>query len=366
MTDILLVDELIGKELDSEYGKIKIYEEKIEVFRNLLKKEYTIPEKTRENLSNQIFELRKKIDNVESTKLFYTAETGCLINRYRYLLKIPRRIVFLNSDCSNDDIYLEEKNEIIDKYIKIAKGYTSTDYFSGIQKREKKFKVTCTNCYNIKSFDIIDNCVWICLGCGNEQEIRLLKSSYTDASRISITKKHFYTRKINFEDAITRFQALEDLVIPDQVYRQITHQLELHGLLVGTEHTDRSIRFSKLEKSHIRMFLKILDYSKYYENMNLIYYNLTGKQPPNLSQIRDKLLDDFDVLVKVYDEVINEEKFISRKSFLSVQYVLYQFLQRYKFPCNKNDFTMLKTSEKRQFHDYISKKCFDKLNWKHF
>ena len=38
---------------------------------------------------------------------------------------------------------------------------------------------------------------------------------------------------------------------------------------------------------------------------------------------------------------------------------------RYKHPCNKQDFAILKTVDRKSFHDDITKKCFEDLGWNH-
>ena len=105
-----------------------------------------------------------------------------------------------------------------------------------------------------------------------------------------------------------------------------------------------------------------MEYTKHYENINLIHYNLTGVKPDNISYLEDKLLDDFDALTELYDKRF---KNIDRKNFINTQYVLYQLLMRHKHSCIKEDFTILKTIDRKAFHDDICKILFEEKGWNH-
>ena len=56
-------------------------------------------------------------------------------------------------------------------------------------------------------------------------------------------------------------------------------------------------------------------------------------------------------------------KHIDRKNFINTQYVLYQLLLKHKHPCNKEDFTILKTLDRKTFHDEIMSNIFLQLGW---
>lgn len=131
--------------------------------------------------------------------------------------------------------------------------------------------------------------------------------------------------------------------------------------MVGDKNTKKEIRFSKITKNHIQLFLKDLDYTKHYENVNLIHYNLTGIKPDDISHIEDALLEDFDRLTEMYDEIYKNKT--SRKNFINTQHVLYQLLRKHKHPCKKSDFAVLKTFDRQSFHDEISSHLFACLGW---
>ena len=136
---------------------------------------------------------------------------------------------------------------------------------------------------------------------------------------------------------------------------------ERHHLLIGDKKTRKDVRFSKITREHVLMFLKELGYSKHYENVILIHYNMTGKKPDDISHLEDRLLSDFDLLVETYDKHFKNK--VDRVNFISTQYVLYQLLLKHKHPCRKEDFVILKTVDRKSFHDTVCSHLFGLLSW---
>ena len=92
----------------------------------------------------------------------------------------------------------------------------------------------------------------------------------------------------------------------------------------------------------------------------LTFWN-NGDDEIDLSE--PKLLEDFDLLVYQYDKKYKKNKKLSRKNFINTHYVLYQLLRRHKYPCKKTDFNILKSNERKSFHDKICKELFKDLGW---
>ena len=113
------------------------------------------------------------------------------------------------------------------------------------------------------------------------------------------------------------------------------------------------------------MFLKQLKYPNQYENINFIYYNLTNKRIDDIEFLEHQLIDDFKELANLYDLVHGKDTpgALDRKNFMNVQYILFQLLKRHNHNCNIEDFAILKTVEKKKFHDEICSKLFEKLCW---
>ena len=146
----------------------------------------------------------------------------------------------------------------------------------------------------------------------------------------------------------------------DIFYDDLEKEFELHHLISGDKSIPKNERFKIITKEHINIFLIDLGYSKHYENTNLIHYNLTGIKPDDIGYLEDKLLEDFDVLTDMYDKMY---KNIDRKNFINTQFILYSLLVKHKHPCKKEDFSILKTVDRLNFHNDITNQLFQAIGW---
>ena len=351
--DILSIDVNIKKNFDDEVNKISLYEEKLKNIEDALQNDNTI-RKIRNKILNCKEELINYIEDlkIKKSKNFYLIETIEYIERYKEILKTPIKINFMGVKNTKN----KEKQEIIDKYIEIARKYVDIDVDEVIYDS----KIVCTNCGQKKDFEIIDNMVYVCLQCYAKQYVMKHNSSYNDIDRVNISTKYMYDPKIHFRDCIKQYQGKQNCTIPQKVYDDLEVQFERHFILEGKKGDDKSIRFRKLTKNHIMIFLKELNYPKHYENVHLIHYNFTGIKPDDILYLEDKLLDDFDLLIDLYHKTF---KHIKRKNFINTQYVLYQLLCHHRHPCKKEEFIILKTVDRKIFHDEICKTLFETLGW---
>ena len=349
--NILTIDTQIYDNFTDEKNKLSEYKEQLNTLEQSLKLQNLKPRviqsllNSKKNLLEHIYDIENNI-----SFNFYVTETAEIIEKYKEILNSPIKINFMGKISKNND----EKEELIEKYIKIANKYVNIT----INKKYKD-KIICNSCKS-KEFDIIDNNIHVCVNCSAQQVIMKNISSYKDIDRVNISSKYIYDRRIHFRDCINQYQGKQNSTIPEKVYDDLEDQFELHYLLVGDKNTPKHIRFQNILKEHINIFLKELNYSKHYENVNLIHYNITNKKPDDISHLEDKLLEDFDTLTEYYDK---HYKHIDRKNFINTQFVLYQLLLKARHPCNKEDFTILKTLDRKTFHDEIMSNIFMQLGW---
>lgn len=350
--DIINIDRKIKEFYEEEIKKIDNYKIRLSELEKTYENNISI--RSKKELEKNIIELREKIEKIENKTdyNFYIIETIEIIEKYLNILKTPLKISFCGKPKEDDKL----KNQLINEYIEIAQKY----YKINIKQKERKFKLSCEYCKNKKNFAIEEN-NYICLDCFSEQEILHNTTSYKDSDRVNITSKYTYDRKVHFRDCINQYQGKQNCSIDPIIYDKLEDILEKHHILIGDKNTKRDIRFANITKEHILMFLKELGYSKHYENVNLIHYNLTGKKPDDISYIEEKLLNDFDILVEAYDKLFKNK--VERVNFISTQYVLYQLLQKHKHSCRKEDFVILKTMDRQCFHDSVARELFSSLGW---
>lgn len=350
--DILAIDAEIHQKYQDKIKSINTYKEKLE---NLEKyKDSSKNGKAYNTIVRTCCKLHTEISKIENSEdlNFYISETVELINEYKKILKTPLKMSFVGKPIKND----KEKQKIIYQYLEIAKKYI--DIKIDPPKNTDKEKIICENCKNKKNFDIIDGDTYICLGCFSQQVIFKHTSSYKDCDRINISSKYEYDRKIHFRDSINQYGGKQNSTVEQKIYDDLEIQFEKHYLLEGDKNTPKEQRFKRITKEHMMIFLKDLGHTKHYENVNLIHYNITGKKPDDITYLEDKLIADFDKLTELYDKMYKD---LERKNFINTQYVLYALLRRHKHPCKEEDFSILKTVDRKTFHDEITKKLFEAL-----
>lgn len=356
--DIISLDTTIRESFLQEQSMLPIYKERLGDLECTYQKLKDVKRKTLTDIERSMDELKSHIQHIETNEdfNFYIAETAQCLQEYRELLSKPVKLSFMGKTT----IDFSKKRDIVTRYMNIAQKYyqiTLPDESKG-----SKRIYTCENCGNKSNFDMSENSK-ICMDCGLQYEQVEYTASYKDIHRVNVTAKYTYDRKVHFRDCINQYQGKQNCTIEQKVYDMLEDALERHHLLLGDKTTKREIRFSKITKEHILMFLKELGFSKHYENVVLIHYTLTGIKPDDIGHLEDKLMTDFDLLIETYDKKFKNK--VDRVNFISTQYVLYQLLLRHKHPCKKEDFVILKTVERKSFHDNICKEIFSSLNWNH-
>jgi hypothetical protein len=372
--DILTIDSEIRKSFEEEEEKLEIYQEKVNKLKSL-SNNTELSLKIRNDILYEVEILGKKIEDIQTSNSinFYIMEISPILNKYKEVLKKPLKISFFGKK-TNDNSIFKEKDELITKFLEIASKYKDNLPLN-IEKDDRKKKKSeisphhlCENCDSKSGLELLDGKTYICHQCGFEKEILGIMSSFKDTTRVNLSNKYTYERRIHFRDCMNQYQGKQNSSIDHQVFDDLEHQFELHGLLIGNKNLSKEERFKNISKDHILLFLKETGHTKHYEDVFLIFYKMTGKKPDDISHLENKLIDDFETLSNLYDKKFKHDKNkkIERKSFINIQYVLYQLLRKYKHPCKKEDFNILKTLDRKSFHDDIMKELFEELNWNFF
>lgn len=316
----------------------------------------------RDKLSTEIVEITKRYNTIQSNQNlnFYLLQSTILLDEYKKELEKPLQMNFMGNQNTVDNV---KKNEITRKFMELVKKISPDNFDIPLSVSGNSNNV-CLTCNKKDTFDnIIDTTNTVtCNYCGTEKDMLQSTFSYKDTDRINITTKYQYDRRVHFRECINQFQGKQNSTIKQEVYDKLIEQLDRHGLVRDGD-LPQKIKYEQVTKYHIYIFLKEIGCSNHYEDLNLIYYTITGNELDDISHLEDVLMDDFDKLSQLYDEEYIKTKKISRKNFINTQYVLYQLLKRHKYPCARNDFTFLKTIERKGFHDDICSDLFKKLNW---
>jgi len=359
--DILEIDSQIRRFLCNDNGMYKSIENRLNQIDKLLKDSVNIITKTKLLQSRHfLYTYNTKMFN-NSILFFYILDTIQYIEKYKQIISVPIKVNFMGKRVCMDNS--KDKDTIVNRYVNISNGYIKNlNIPINITVCKQVDNVSCHNC---KSNDITvkDYDFYICNNCFSLLYNTVVNTSYTDSKRVNIHTRYTYIRRTHFKDCIMQFQGKQNITIPKQVYKSLENELNIHYLLVGTKNTPKEIRFKNVTKKHISIFLKELGYSKHYENINLIHYNMTGKKPHDISHLEEILLHDFDILTELYDKRFSDS---NRRNFINIHYILYQLLRRHNYKIDTDDKIIIKTIERKYFYDEICKQLFEELGWNHY
>ena len=359
--DILSLHERILESFDREMTNLSKYRESRTNLEKLLDHP-DILNSTQRAIKNTIQQLESTIEDIEvgQTRGFYVMEATDLVQKYSEILRQPKKVSFMGAPVKNNS----EKADIVKKYLATVKKYCPNVDTPRVKPTLGKEVDQCKKCEGSPPMIELDG-YYVCTICGGEENIGAASSSYKDAERVNVGSKYTYDKRIHFRDCMNQFQGKQNSTIPPKVYEALEQEFANHGLLRKSDKKEE--RFKDITKELVLLFLKETGYSKHYEDAVLIHYNLTGVQPPDISDLEPKIIADFDQLVETYETLYKSDdpnsKKIGRKNFINNQYVLYQLLRRHKFPCDVSEFSILKTTERKSYHDSICAELFAALGW---
>lgn len=285
-------------------------------------------------------------------KQMYIAETCAIVNEYKMVLKTP--ILF--------GTVSDRKHELEMQFDQISKQVCRKMGFSYEIKFPQK-PTECLVCHNVDPtlFETDDIGKKTCISCSSEMPTLETGNTSLDYNRATITGKFIYNRILHFQDCIKQYQGKQNCKIHKDVFSDLEKKFAEYGLL--EESSNPLIRYSKVTREHIKLFLKQLKYVKHYENVNVIYSTLTDKRVEDIGHLEQLLLDDFKEFVVLYDSLHNKDRpeELDRKNFLNVQYLLFQLLRRHGHKSKMAP--VLKTTDRKLFHDKICRNLFQQLGW---
>lgn len=326
--------------------------------------------------------LKMKINKLPTRnrrKELFLSKTALLISEYNDIVK-KRRNYELLVDIVREYIAIVKELAIkynwVDLMIKLDEsnvmfgssfGSSSSSSSSSSYVNDEKMMLggeTCANCKTHDAQFVVDeeNKRKTCTVC--HCQIKLMETGHThqDYNRVNIIGKFVYNRVVHFQDCIKQFQGKQNCKIPAEVYAKLDAKFKSLRLLVDSD--NNYIRYAKITPEIIKILLKELKLSKHYENVNVIYYALTNKRVADITELEDKLVEDFKELLNLYDtKYLKENNGIDRKNFMNVQYILFQLLRKHGYPCSIQDFSVLKTADRKLFHDNICSQLFKQLGW---
>jgi ribosomal protein L37AE/L43A len=354
--DIFAIDKKIQKNFANDRLQIPVIQKEIKSLKNLLSEPHSF--RVGERLRSTIFEKEKELQNITNgiDVSYYIMKSKPILDEYSKILYKKSTISFRRGKKKDNP----KKKELISLYLRIANEYL--DDAITIKSKLPQDPKKCQEC----SSDILivrDDGINTCGECGLQQHSICYTSSHTDIERTNVTGKYKYDPRIHFRDTLHRYQGKQHVTINPEVYTKLEKIMEQHHLLIDS--SDKKARFYKVTKDHVRLFLKELGYDRHYENHILIHNHLTGQKSDDISHLEGVLMDDFDILFKMYNEEYRMSEKTERSSFISTQIVLFELLRRHGYKCDIHDFNVLKNIDRKIWHENVCSTIFAKCRWKY-
>ncbi|ABO37219.1 hypothetical protein [Heliothis virescens ascovirus 3e] len=170
-----------------------------------------------------------------------------------------------------------------------------------------------------------------------------------------------YNRTMHFRDCLYQYQGVHTPILSAEVFESLTKAMRECNVMGDTGDLQRD--GASVTKGDVLYYLKQLNYTRHYDDAVYIHRVLTGRSADNVQHLEERLMHDFTLLSKKYDEQHAGKR--ERRSFINMQIVLYQLLRRYGHKCKLEDFASIKSLEQRARRDELYKELFMSLGWKY-
>jgi len=282
---------------------------------------------------NQTNILRRRIQDIEcGFELgLYILRTADILNEYRAIMASTKSRSFMRAERYTNDNAVIRKNMIILDYLRIARDYIDLENFT-----QRPQKLICEACFGVEFTCSDDDAIYVCKKCGLSVELMDDSPSFKDTDRVNMSSRYTYTCRGHFVAAMDRFEGKQNTEIDPKVINILKEEMKKHSLLEKT-----------VTKDHVYMFMSEKQLSDYYEDLNLIFFQITGQPCPDITELRSELLEMFDQEEEAYKEVKDDDRINS----LNVNFKLFKLLQLLDYSCKKDDFYFLKTPTKQGEHD---------------
>ena len=303
----------------------------------------------------EIRDLQVKI-TFNTTFVTFDNDTKSIINQFKELLNCTIKDSFTKKKKATSDVNIQKKQLTTDYLNEVNKYSIFLIHLPSFEEEYNK-QLICADCK--VDLDCFEHNL-ICPSCFVEKPYFYQDEniSFKDLSRINTNIKYSYIRQTHFRDTMKQFQGKQNKFIDEKVYKTLINCFESSGMQANAY-----CKYN-VTKDHIKMFLQQNSLYKYYEDINLIYFELTGISCPDITIYEKKLIEDFDKFVIVYDKVIqNDYSNYTRSNILNSYYILYQLLKKNGYQCKESDFPIIKTVDRKIEHDEIYEKCCKQLGW---
>lgn len=306
----------------------------------------------RQLMTKKMLELKDRIASLEGGSLWqeYVREARPILDAYSPIqTNDVKGIVNISLNSQHPEVdpdpdVVERRLELIEAYLNVARKYIQVDC-----TRDIEVASTCPICRKKFSEMKLDEetGTHVCQ-CGYERPNLSNRSSFKDSVRMNIGSRNNYDDRETFCRALDRFEGKQIDKIPAKLYQQLDAYFTSKRFPSGEEIRRLPLLPNgKRERTNTHLLIRALAETKnaaFYADVNLIGHKYWGWSLPDLTAIRDKILEDYDKTQKIYN-LIKE-----RDSSLNVNIRLCFHLMSNGYPCQLEDFKLLSQRESLEYH----------------
>lgn len=299
----------------------------------------------------------RKIETGEKLRV-YLDKTSDIINSYLSASKI-KKVMFdqEDQDPQTDEDALH-RISLIEKYLDIAGDYIQLDI---IRVTSHKSDV-CTGCgASLARIALSDEGSLRCPECFTEHSVIITAKLSKDGARINMNTNLEDESIENFLRAFTRYQGLQCEQPDEKVYEKLDKYFTRNGRPTGAQIRELPLdsRGLRGDTNHKMLWdaLSHIGHSEYYEDTNLIGHVYWGWELPNVSHLKERLIDKYIKTQKVFYQIPIEER--NRNSSLGTQYRLWRHLQLEGHECYMDEFKIAENPESLRTHNNLWKQMCD-------
>ena len=321
---------------------------------------------------NDVRKIKQEIEEYNSQILDYENDTSLkkyqegskdLLQAYSEVASNSSKglVIFKKKVEEDSKEKVDYRLNIIQKYLECAKDFIRLEIVHKVPIR-----AMCQNCgIDLSKVYIDDYCgLATCPRCGYEKESISHHSTFKDSQRVNIGNRNNYDDCENFRKVLMRFQGKQPNRPPLKLYEQLDEYFRKICKQIGDEIRSQPITSDGRKKGTSRqMMFEALgetSNSAYYDDINLIMHNYWGWELPDISELEEKIMEDYMITQQVYNSIPNKD----RNASLNIQFRLYVHLKAIGYPCSKEDFKIQTSRDSLEFHQEMWKIMCEKTGMK--
>lgn len=352
--NILYLDSLIKKKLKNSKKDVTHLKREAEFLTNIIQQpqNYIARVKT----FQEIEDLNLKISDILNGQDLdiYLSKTSNLIKQYKKLGGKVKTVLYSSDSNSNSDLSLIS---VIESYLSIAKNYLNLN----IVRVPPQSRESCVACgAQLIKVPFNENGFKYCTECWTEHNCVILATVAKDNGKSNLPSPDGDSIN-NFLKVLDQYQGLQDTVFDPELFKQLDEYFVSIGRKTGAEikKLELNSRGRRGDTNHKMLWnaLSHIQMAVCYNDANLIGHLYWGWVLPNVSHLRERIIDKYNRTQEGFYRIPQEER--ERISSIGTQFRMYKQLQLEGCDVRIDEFRIAGNSDSMRIHNRLWKLMCD-------